>query len=354
MENNTNPFFSPEWLEIQRRYLESLTGEAAGINSPGQEEWQQALEQWWSSVSPLIPDESKPAFDGILSRSRSFYSLYSQFGQMLRDIAGAAGAGEEWQSILHQHIKRMKTRFEEAAGRDTALPPFTAAWTDALDAWTQSSVFMPPDELLGGLQGDELNEINNRLLSLPGIGPFREEYEKMRECMRLWQACQEKCREYRNALFRLGGEALDRLEEKVLLMGRENRSIDSLRQFYDLWAECNEEVFLEYAASEEYSVLYGEMLSLLMQFRGRGQALLEEFYKQLDLPAGGDMKNILDSQKILKEALRHNEEEQHELRSTIEELRRELKQLRDDMDASSDGSKGVRHAETDNGDHGTP
>lgn len=353
LENNTNPFLSPEWLEIQRRYLESLTGKTAGSNRPGQEEWQQALEQWWSSVSPLIPDESKPVFDGILSRSRSFYALYSQFGQMLRDIAGATDAGEEWQSILHQHIKRMKTRFEEAAGRDNR-PPFSAAWTETLDAWEQASAFMPPDELLGGMQGDELKQINDRLLSLPGIGPFREQYEEMRECMRLWQDYQDKCREYRNALFRLGREALDRLEEKVLLMGRENRSIDSLRQFYDLWAECNEEVFSEYAASEEYSVLYGEMLSLLMRFRGRGRTLLEEFYKQLDLPAGGDMKNILDSQKVLQEALRHNEKEQQELRTTIEELRRELKQLRNDMDASSDGNKGVRHTEIDDDDHGTP
>jgi len=332
LENKTNPFFSPEWLEIQRRYLESLAGRTAASDGPGQEEWQRALEQWWSSVSPLIPEESKAVFDGILARSRSFYSLYSQFGQMLGDIAGADDTGNEWQSILHRHIERMKVRFDEAADRETVSPPFVEVWSGALDAWKQAYAFMPPDELLAGIQSDVLQQINDRLLSLSGIGPFREQYEKMRECMRLWQDYQDKCREYRAVLFRFGKDALDRLEEKILQMGRKNQSIDSLRQLYDLWAESNEEVFSEYAASEENFVLYGEMISLLMRFR----ALPEHFYKQLDRPAGGEMKNILDSQKVLQEAVYRNEEEQKILRATIEELQAELKRLRTHPGAPGD------------------
>lgn len=345
MEKNTNPFFSPEWLELQRRYLESFTAKADGHHSPEREEWQRALVQWWSSVRPLIPEESKPVFDSILGRSRGFYSLSSQFGEMLREIAGAADAGEEWQSILHRHIKRMKTRFDESAGRDNSPSSFSGAWEQAF-------VSMPPDELFGGQLGDELQQFNDRLLSLPGIGPFSEEYEKVRESMRLWQACQEKCREYHDVLYRLGKEALDRLEEKVLQMGREDRSINSLRQFYDLWAESNEEVFSKYAESEECSILYGEMISLSMRFRSQSRAVLKDFYKQLDLPAGREMKNILDSQQTLQDALRHNEEEQQELRSTIEDLRRELKQLRDDMDASADENKGS-HRGSDHDDNDT-
>ncbi len=351
MENTTNPFFDPEWLDIQRRYLESLTGKTTGSDSPGQEEWQQALEQWWSSVSPLIPDEVTPVLDSILDRSRSFYSLYSQFGQMLGEIGDA---GEEWPSVLHQHIGRMKARFDEAADRDTDSPPFAEAWSGALDAWKQAFVFMPTDELPGGIQGDDLKQINDRLLSLPGIGPFREEYEKLRECMRLWQDYQEKCREYRNVLFRLGKEALDRMEEKTLQMARENRSITSLRKFYDLWAASNEEVFSNYAASEEYSVLYGEMISLLMQFRARSRALLEAFYKQMGMPAGREMKNILESQKVLQEAVQHNEKEQQELRSTIEELQMELKRLREHMDTPGIGDRKPGYGRVKDDDNGMP
>ncbi|MEX2525600.1 MAG: poly(R)-hydroxyalkanoic acid synthase subunit PhaE [Gammaproteobacteria bacterium] len=335
MEDNTNPFFSPEWLELQRRYLESFTAKPGGHDSPEREEWQRALDQWWASVRPLIPEESKPVFDSILGRSRGFYSLSTQFSEMLREIAGAADAGEEWQSILHRHIKRMKTRFDESAGGDNSPTSFS-------DAWEQAFVPIPPDELFGGQLGDDLQQFNDRLLSLPGIGPFREEYEKVRESMRLWQAGQEKCREYRDVLSRLGKEALDRLEEKILQMGRKNRSINSLREFYDIWSESNEEVFSKYVESEEYSILYGEMISLLMEFRGQSRAVLQDFYKQLDIPAGREMKNILDSQQVLQDALRHNEKEQQELRSTIEDLRRELKQLRDDMDALGDEDKGSR------------
>lgn len=337
MDNDTNPFFQPEWLELQRRCLEALNLPQA--EEPGdalREQWQQALEAWWTSVSPLMPDQSNSVCETILDRSRSFDSLYEQFGQLFREAAGTARAGEEWQSVLHEHIERMKAGIGATAGmhdRDNTR-------AGAFRAWHLAFGLEPPDAVFSGMNGAEAQRMNDFLLSLPALGPFRQDYEKLQEWARLWQACQEKCGQYQDALNRLGVEALDRLEEKILRMGRENRTIDSMHQFYDLWMESNEEVFSGFAFSETCSELCAEIIALFMQLRILSRTIMDDCSRQLGLPAGRDMKAVLDNQNLLREAVLDNKKEQQELRATIEDLQAELMRLREQANKPAPGRSG--------------
>jgi class III poly(R)-hydroxyalkanoic acid synthase PhaE subunit len=256
---------------------------------------------------------------------------------MLRDVAAVADRDEEWQRVLQQHIDRMKSGFDTALGLEREAAPADSAWVTSLEAWRQAFLFMPPDEILGGVQGEQLRQLSERLLALPPLGPFREQYAALQQGARLWQAYQDKCRAYRGVFYRLGKQALDRLQEKILAMGRNGQTIDSLRQLYGLWVESNDEVFSRYAASEEYSVLYGELVGAFMEFRRYSLTLLEDMFRQLDLPSSRSVGSLGREQKALYEALRNSREEQQQLRSTVEELRREVERLRGGMKENGDG-----------------
>ncbi len=331
MEKGANPFLGPEWLDVQRRYLEILLGSAENPQPPGHEEWRRALEHWRASVMPLIPDASRELFDSILDRSLTSFSLYNQFAQMLKDIAGAGDDGE-WQSILSRHIAGMKQQFDNLADLDSNEANNAMDWLLPLESWKQASRFLYPDKMPGGMQEEELRKISEQFLAIPGFGPFREQYEMFRENSRLWLSYQEKCREYRNIFFHLGKTALDRLETKILQRGEENTTINSLRELYNLWVESNEEVFSDYAASEEYSVLYGELVAAYMEFRHQNRTLGESLLRQFDLVTGSGAADTGRDQRELRELMQENREEQRRLQSTIEDLKRQIEELKTGKD----------------------
>jgi class III poly(R)-hydroxyalkanoic acid synthase PhaE subunit len=322
VSGGSNPFFNPDWLDIQRRYLESLTG---GLGSPagaGEDAapWSRAVEQWWQTVLSQVPKESQSLFHNILHQSLSFSSMSGPFARLLNAMAEAgADGGDDWQSVLHRHIKRMQEQFhhiEAGAAQDQ--------WHSALKTWQM----MLPDELMQGMGGEALREMAERFQALPAVGPAGGYVAMLQECMRLWQDYRERCTQYHNVFRRLGRDALDRLEQRILHLAREGGRITSLRELYNLWVDCNEEVFSEYAASEEYAMLYGELLADFMAFRRKSREMMDTTLRQLDLPTRESLLSVQRDQHELHRQLRQSLVQQQRTRAELEAVQAELDTLR--------------------------
>lgn len=330
MSRESNPFASPDWLEIQRRYLEALSRGAdnqAGSrdDAAGTAQWYQAAEEWWQSILPRMPDGSSGYIDNLLHQSRSFLAMTEEFARLIADMAGAGGEGD-WQSILNHHINLMKERLHALAIPGGEEDDPTQPWRSLLETWNRALAVMP-DELFQGADGNALKSITDRFLALPAFGPGADYLTAMRDTLKLWGDYQENCRRYCRVFHRLGSEALDKLEQRLRLRGSEGKQITSLRDLYALWIDCNEEVYAEFAAGEEYAVLYADLVSSFMAFRRQSRKLLDASLRQLELPTTESMAALTKSQLELRRQLQQTLAEQRRAQSEIDALKAELEDL---------------------------
>jgi class III poly(R)-hydroxyalkanoic acid synthase PhaE subunit len=332
VSRESNPFASPDWLEIQRRYLEVLS-KGVDLRSEKQDDaagpaqWYKAAEQWWSSVLPRIPGESQSLFSNILHQSQSFSSMTDQFARLLAEMATAGKEGNDWQAVLKRHITRMQEQFS-AAGMAGGADKLTDQWLSALGSWQRAGMAVYPDEVFKGMDGDAVKMMADRFLSLPAVGPGADYVNRLQATLRLWREYQERCRQYHHVFSHLARDALVCLEQKILQLGKENKKITSLRELYNLWVDCNEQVFSEHAASEEYAILYGELIASFMTFRRHSQQLLDSTMERLDLPTRESMASVREKQRELHRQLLESQEQQRQTQTTVEELRAELAELR--------------------------
>lgn len=348
MSRESNPFASPDWLEIQRRYLEALSKGAdqqASIRNDavGPEQWYKAAEQWWQSLLPNVPGESQSIFSNILHQSQTFSSMTGQFARLLAEMA-AAGESGDWQSVLKRHINLMQEQFGAGAMAGSGADKLVGPWMSTLESWQQAGMAVFPDEVFKGMDGDAVRLMADRFLSLPAVGPSADYVARLQETLRLWRDYEERCRQYHHVFRHLARDALLCLEQKILQLGRENRKITSLRELYNLWVDCNEQVFSEHATSEEYALLYGELVASYMTFRRHSQELLDATLQQLNLPTRESIASVRKEQRDLQRQLQESQSQQQQTQIAVEELKAELAKLRRQagQDKNISGSSATR------------
>lgn len=357
VSRGSNPFASPDWLEIQRRYLEALSKGAdqhasTRNDDTGPEQWYKAAEQWWQSFLPSIPGESQSIFSNILHQSQTFSSMTGQFASLLAEMA-AAGESGDWQSVLKRHINLMQEQFGAAAMAGGGADKLVDQWMSALESWQRAGMAVFPDEVFKGMDGDAVRLMADRFLSLPAVGPSADYVARLQETLRLWRDYEDRCRQYQHVFRHLARDALLCLEQKILQLGRENGKITSLRELYNLWVDCNEKVFSEHAASEEYALLYGELVASYMTFRRHSQELLDATLQQLNLPTRESIASVRKQQRDLHRQLQESQLQQQQTQNTVEALKAELAELRRQTgrDKQVSGHSTTRKKRTGSGKH---
>jgi class III poly(R)-hydroxyalkanoic acid synthase PhaE subunit len=105
-------------------------------------------------------------------------------------------------------------------------------------------------------------------------------------------------------------EALSKLEQRVRVARESDEGIASMRELYDLWVECGEEVYAGVTHSEEYAELLAQLGNATMRLRARQQKMLERLLEQFDLPTRSELNTV--------------HRQIRELRATIEALQAKL------------------------------
>jgi hypothetical protein len=88
-----------------------------------------------------------------------------------------------------------------------------------------------------------------------------------------WQAYRRTQDQYLSLLQRTASEALDLMEQRLGESAASGKSIDSLRELYNLWVDCNEVTYGRMLRSAEYSALSGRLLNALLRCYAPGEAL---------------------------------------------------------------------------------
>jgi hypothetical protein len=209
---------------------------------------------------------------------------------------------------------------EQASQFMTAYQKFSKPWSDAVAA----NMGMMPQAAEGNPQAlfnmfqNMSNVLNNnagQLFNVPKVGKDREKSELLSrfiESLSLYAKCNA---EYQQAMYKTGSSAMQQVVEKLVAKAQAgDTSGQDFNAFFELWIESNEKTFNKFFQTKEFSRLRDAMTSSGFAARKHYFALVE--LQLADLPI----------------ALRS---EMDDLYKTIYELRKEVKNLKAQINASS-------------------
>lgn len=315
------------WSDAQKRYWDAWSDLAKMGQENGTVQttpaWTQGLDQWWKAVSPhTMPGASSDTFKRMVDMGRVYMNLAENAYKVQQNGAEGVDAMNAWMDTMENAFQACCTQLD--AGKFTAHG--FGVGQAAMDSWQQvmKSIGMQAFQQMGA-GGFEMPMSQNwqeqleKVLAAPAVGFNRESQQRLQELAQLGANYQEAMDDYLKAFAKQGLESVEALRARVKVMSEEGKSISTLRELYDLWVEVNEEIYGKFAMTDEYQVVYGDMVNALMALRQGINAELDSTYAAANLP----------TRKALDAAF----EKQQEVRRENRTLRKQLQALSRKVDA---------------------
>jgi polyhydroxyalkanoate synthase subunit PhaE len=325
--SDSNPFNPDDWMAAQRKYWDawldlsrasmqaapSSGGKPHGSANP----WAGALDQWWKSASPAVTPDARDFYDRMMDLGRGYFTMAE--GLMRQD--GEHAGTEALQSWLDQCTESLRKLSTGAGARDDHSRDFMAFWQLPMDTWQRvASSFTPlPGDMMKALRPEGAaafgpGEHLDRFLSLPGVGYTRESQEQYQSLSRRVLEYQRAWQAYETGLAGVALESVDRFRARLNDAARQEQPITSMRELFNEWVDVCEEVYGEYAMSDDYARTYGDMVNALMSVKQEGSRLVDEILEGLNMPTRREIST-------LHERFQESRREIRNLRQEIEELK---------------------------------
>jgi len=289
-------------------------------------DWSQTLDQWWRLVSPQASDPVSEMFQRIIETGKSFNKLAEQ-GYSL-------GQTEEGQDPIQSWLDNMQKGFEDWSkqistnkfslfdNKDSSIPEWMGLNKGALEIWdtVANSIGLGGVPDIPGLDKSKVEL--GRLLKSPALGQWREHQQQLQNITQLLIEFQEADQVYKLAFAQMGIRSIEALRQRLSNISSDEDKVSTVREFYDLWVDVNEEIYSEFTMTDEYQVIHGDFVNALMALRKETNALTEKLYKAANLPTRSELNTI---NKRLQEQRRENIQ-----------LRNEIKRLASQIDSRTE------------------
>lgn len=293
-----DPFSSApkDWLSFQTQYWDAWRafGDRAQQANTAAETptnpWSAALDQWWKTMSTTATPEVNDFYSRLSEQAKAFFRLAEGFGQ----TANAGGdLAAQWQKQIEQALAGLKQSSSES---DTTTQEFVrqvmAFWQLPLDTWQQtaSSMSVMPDDFLQNLKVGKVEHLQDitdhmsKLLSAPGVGYTREAQEQLQTQAKLFLDYQSAYQDYAAAYVNIGLQSVERLQAALNADSNDNKSVAGMRELYDLWIDCCEEVYGEYVSTDEYAELHGRLVNRLMALKQHSRDMIDQSLGAIGMP----------------------------------------------------------------------
>ena len=290
-------------------------------SNPFSPDWSQTLDQWWRLVSPQASDPVSEMFQRIIETGKSFNKLAEQgysFGQtegqedLVQSWLNNMQKGfEDWSSQISTH------KFSFNDNNNSSIPEWMGLNKGALEIWdtVANSIGLGGVPDIPGLDKSKI-EIS-RLLKSPALGQWREHQQQLQNIAQLLIEFQEADQVYKLAFAQMGIRSIDALRQRLSNIGSDEEKVSTVREFYDLWVDVNEEIYSEFTMTDEYQVIHGDFVNALMALRKETNALTEKMYKALNLPTRSELNTI---NKRLQEQRRENIQLRNEIKKLASQI----------------------------------
>jgi len=308
-----------------------------------------ALEQWWSSMKPQVDGD-------IGTVTQRFYDMGKNFMSMAEGLFGAAAQEQPdaamnlWMTSMHTVLEQWIEQIQN--NMDIATPDLPGVSGTTLSTWAQFADSVAPwlnmsqhflkevaeGHLPGGIEMPGVGAAQEqfcRALSMPGLGYTREQQERMQRLARHLLTYHDAFRAYKLAFAKTALSSLDSVQKRLQKMHQDGKKIESLRGLYDMWVDASEEAYARFAMSDEYQVVYGDLVNALMRVRKDMNELVEHQYELMNIPTRSEIDTMQGRQQ-------ENRRESRQLRHEIAQLRAQLEELRKAAPATATPKARVR------------
>ena len=293
-----------------------------------------ALEQWWSSMKPEVQGDLGTVAERFLDMGKSFMSMaegvFSASGQEQPDAAM-----QLWMSSMQAALAQWITQIQN--NMDLVTPDLPGVSGTTLSTWAQFADSVAPwlnvsqhslkeiaeGHLPGGIEIPGVGAAQEqfcRALSMPGLGYNREQQESMQQMARHLLGYHDALRAYKLAFAKTALSSLDSVQKRLQEMHAEGHNIESLRALYDMWVDASEEAYAGFAMSDEYQVVYGDLVNSLMLVRKDMNDLAEHQYQLMNIPTRSEIDTMQHRQQEIRRDNRRLEHEISALRAEVEKL----------------------------------
>ncbi len=298
-----------DWFQNQKQYMDAwssfqqfMSDSSSGINPMSQ-----AMNSWWNDASPSVSGQTQDFYSKIMQQGKLLYFMGEQFNNFFESLKESSGEPNDWQKVLNDIFEAMNSALKEANVSMQglfAVPPFIK------DSFDNEHL-----EIAG------LTSFIDKLLAMPGFGPHRKTQEQMQDGIKLFKEYQQVASEYNTQMNKVGVEALESMRLRILQMSEQGETINSLREVYDLWVDCNEKAYAELVYTDEYSELYGRLTNASLAVKQHNGKVMDMILAKLNIPTRIDMNTV--SKRI--QAMQRN---QSKSATKITSLENEIQALR--------------------------
>lgn len=286
------------WADAQQQYWAAWAGLAGNQASKASTPfWGQGLEQWWKAMAPQMapqaPGDATQVFQRVVD-----------MGKMYLNLAENAYGGQQHGTF----------------GTDTVETWISALNNMGMDAFQKMGM---GGFNMGGFKvpGAELWQgAFSKLLDTPAVGFNRESQERLQALAKLGEDYQSAMKAYLGAFAKQGSESITALRTRIQQLAADGKKIGSLRELYDLWVEVSEQVYGKFAMTDEYQVVYGDMVNAQMALKKGMNQELDHYYQSANLPTRTELNAAFKKQQELSR-------ENRALRQQLNELSRKVDAL---------------------------
>ncbi|QOY63774.1 class III poly(R)-hydroxyalkanoic acid synthase subunit PhaE [Lysobacter sp. H21R4] len=265
--------------------------------TPGLPGWNEAV-NWWSQLA----SGGMPQADATVQRFNT--------------------QAQGW----YAQIQELAARF---AGQDASARDVSQAWKEMFGGHAAN----PFADALKGMQGqgqqgfeqwmaqvspwlEKLREGSNAWLETPTFGLNREHEQRWKELIQAQQAYQRHNKGYQALMSEALQDAFKRFEKKLDECSQPGNRLESMGALFDLWIDAAEDAYADIAISPRFRDAYGALGNAQMALRAAVQKEIEHLGDSMGMPSRTEVDAA------------HRK---------ITQLERELRQLRDRIDAAGSG-----------------
>ncbi len=312
--------WADQWFKAQQQFVESWSDMAKTSTSGNQASqsdlWAQSFELWRKACSGQTQPDIQQAMNKCLDMGKEYFAMAEQVSKSMANGANPVEGINQWMEQLKQSLQQ----FGGMPGFDgTGANDFMKQWFAPTSSWQQMVAELTPmNQAAWQMPGMNTSVFNmgeaidplGKILSSPGIGYFREPQEKQQQGVQLALDYHQANFAFNQAFLQIALESIQGFQARLLKLDTETAP-KSLRELYDLWVEISEEHYAEFAMSEEYQALYGDMVNRLMVMKKHYSEITDDYLRAMNLP---NTREVDTMQQRLQQVRRENIELKNEIR----------------------------------------